>query len=708
MRMRAASILVLVGLLASCQILLVDGRTYQPIAGVFDFTEMLPSSAVARLDGTWDWIPNRFLPPREPWDSAQALSVPVPSKWNDYKVEGKPYGSFGYGTYRIILRSQDLASAWAMKITSLGSAFELYANDQLLAKAGRLSDRPEGSQAAYAPQVVTLPASSGEWEVRLLVSNWEHRDGGLFYSLFFGRLNDLLSFRQNLLFLDIFIFASLLIMAIYNASLYFFLKRDKGPIYFSLICLLFAFRTILYGEYLILAFIPQLDWQLLQKLGYSTLYLAPMLFYLFLGELINRTSGRLIPRKVILTVSAVAGAATLFTVSTPMVWFSQLQTVYQIWIAILFFLMLYYLHLSIRKGFREGYWFLVGVAVLFLTVVNDILHTSHLINTTHLSSIGFLAFLVSQSFLLTQNYSQAFHKIDRLSESLRQINQSLARFVPVEFLRYLGKESITDIQLGDHAEHRMSILFADIRSFTQLSEKMKPSENFHFINSYLRRMTLPIRDHHGFIDKYLGDGIMALFPNRADDAVRAGLGMLEHLQLYNQHRRSSGYEPIDIGIGIHTGVLMMGTVGSDFRMDSTVISDAVNLASRLEDLNRLFGTHLLVSLETLQELTDAQEFLHRLLGLQSIRGKEDPIPIFEIYHGDPDEVREQKKLTQPRFEEAIHLVLEEKFSQARRIFRQLVEQAPLDPVVHYYHRLLSSPRRSSASRGSQSYPALGG
>lgn len=674
--------------LSSCQVLLVEGNKFQPRGGDFDFSDINPTSSVVRLDGIWEWWPNRFATPDEPWDGNKSLQVKVPGRWNTYLVDAKPYESFGYATYRIHIVPPLARGPWGVKINSLGSAFQFYANDQLLAQAGTLSTQSEGAVAAYAPQVVTLPESKSGWEIRILVSNWEHRDGGLFYSLFFGQLNQVQALRQNLLLMEMFIFASLIIMGIYNLGLYFFLRRDKSPLWFALICLLFAIRSVVYGEYFILIFWPEMNWQFLQKIGYLTLYTAPALFFLFFDELIRKQGYKSIPGGMLMSINAVASLTALLTLFLPMYWFSQMQLPYQIWIVLLFFSLLYFLIQALRSGFHEGYWFISGLGVLILTVINDSLHTAQIINTANISSLGFLTFLVSQSFLVTQNYSKAFIKVDRLSQSLELTNTALQRFVPTEFLSYLGKKSITDIQLGEHVEHHMSIMFADIRSFTRLSEKMKPVENFNFINSYLKRITPPIRNNGGFIDKYLGDGVMALFPERADNALAAGLDMLSSLQVYNQHRLSAGYEPIDIGIGIHTGSLMMGTIGNEHRMDSTVISDAVNLASRLESLNREFGTHLLISLETLNSLQDIGSLNYRFLGVRSIKGKTEPLPVFEVFDGDPEEVKAQKIKTLERFGEAINLVLEGHTKEAKKLFKKLNREAPLDTVVlHYLEQL---------------------
>ena len=108
--------------------------------------------------------------------------------------------------------------------------------------------------------------------------------------------------------------------------------------------------------------------------------------------------------------------------------------------------------------------------------------------------------------------------------------------MPHDFLRFLGKGSIIEVKLGDQVQKEMTVLFSDIRSFTTLSEYMTPEENFKFLNSYLNRIGPEIRSHNGFIDKYIGDAIMALFPERPDDAVRAAVAMREKLREYNDER----------------------------------------------------------------------------------------------------------------------------------------------------------------------------
>ena len=143
-------------------------------------------------------------------------------------------------------------------------------------------------------------------------------------------------------------------------------------------------------------------------------------------------------------------------------------------------------------------------------------------------------------------------------ENLETQKNSFARFVPLEYLQFLRKDSILDVQLGDHVSKEMAMMFSDIRSFTTLSESMTPKESFDFVNAYLQRVSPEIRKHNGFIVKYLGDGMMAAFPEGADDAVQAGIAQLKKVQEYNWQRQEEGYLPIEIGMGIHVGHIIGG------------------------------------------------------------------------------------------------------------------------------------------------------
>jgi len=212
----------------------------------------------------------------------------------------------------------------------------------------------------------------------------------------------------------------------------------------------------------------------------------------------------------------------------------------------------------------------------------------------------------------------------------RRMAESFSRFVPRQFLQFLGKEDNTEVALGDAVQKRMTVLFADIYGFTTLSEKMSPSENFRFINAFLGRIGPIIRACGGFTDKYIGDALMALFPGNPGDAVRAAIDMRKALNIYNTRREAQGFDRIEVGIGIHTGNLMLGTVGEAERMDSTVISDAVNVASRLEHLTRHYGRNVLISGDSLEDISDRAGLDFPYVDTVQVRGRTTEVRVFTV------------------------------------------------------------------------------
>lgn len=234
----------------------------------------------------------------------------------------------------------------------------------------------------------------------------------------------------------------------------------------------------------------------------------------------------------------------------------------------------------------------------------------------------------------------------------KRMADSFARFVPVQFLRFLGRQGIVDVQLGDQIQRVMSILFSDIRSFTTISEKMTPKENFDFINRYLEIVAPAVLENGGFIDKFIGDAIMALFPGEADQAVAAAVGLQKGVAKFNAGWTALGRQPIAIGAGIHTGSLMLGTIGYRDRMESTVISDSVNLASRMEGLTKMYGAGVVISGSTLAAMKDPGAFQMRQIDRVKVKGKKDPVDVIEIIDGESPEIKDLKAATAPQFNAA--------------------------------------------------------
>ncbi len=269
--------------------------------------------------------------------------------------------------------------------------------------------------------------------------------------------------------------------------------------------------------------------------------------------------------------------------------------------------------------------------------------------------------------------------------NLNTIHRATSRFVPTEFVQFVGKQSITDVKLGDYIEKNVTVLFSDIRDYTTLAETMTPEQNFKFVNAYVGRMGPIIKENEGFVNQYLGDGIMALFPRKSENALDAAIEMQRTLELYNKRRvKEKGYIPISVGMGLHSGELIMGIIGDAQRNDPAVIADTVNSASRVEGMTKHFGVNIIISEDTLNSMSDSSGFNFRYLGMVRVKGKKRAIGIYECIDGDSVKSITLKLETKKEYDQAVSLFFDQHFVEALEIFENILQKNPHDTVIQYF------------------------
>lgn len=277
-------------------------------------------------------------------------------------------------------------------------------------------------------------------------------------------------------------------------------------------------------------------------------------------------------------------------------------------------------------------------------------------------------------------------------DRLRERDVAMSRFLPRAFLEDLGRDNVVELQLGDHVEREMTVLFSDIRSFTALSESMSPEQTFRFLNAYLRRAGPIIRAHKGFVDKYIGDALMGLFPNEAHTAVDAAIEMQRSVHDYNRERARAGYPAIAIGVGLHRGRLMLGAIGESERIETTVIADAVNVASRIEALTKQLRAPVIVSGSVISAIAQPAGYCLRPLGDIVVYGATRGMAMFEVFDGDAPEVLLKKMLTLDDFTAGVRAFTEGNFPAAEALFARVLQESSTDQTAAYYlqqTRLLS-------------------
>lgn len=281
-------------------------------------------------------------------------------------------------------------------------------------------------------------------------------------------------------------------------------------------------------------------------------------------------------------------------------------------------------------------------------------------------------------------YEKNIKEVKEREEAMRRIHEVTKKFVPFEFIQSLGHNIITDVKLGDQVEKIVTVLFSDIREYTTFSEQMTPEENFSFVCRFNERMGPIIRQHHGFINQYLGDAIMAIFPGNAADALAAAVAMQKEVQAFNILREQHNEQPIKIGVGMHTGPLIMGITGDENRLDAATISDTVNTASRLESLTKYYKAGIILSNATLNGVPQNKNYSIRSLGTVQLKGKLSAVNIHECFSGYPEAEVNKKLSTLPLFNEGLDQYLNKSFEQAADAFEKVTEADANDQTAKLF------------------------
>ncbi len=260
------------------------------------------------------------------------------------------------------------------------------------------------------------------------------------------------------------------------------------------------------------------------------------------------------------------------------------------------------------------------------------------------------------------------------------------------FQYYLTASVITEmlkdpskLKLGGDKK-QLTVLFSDIRGFTTISEQLLPEELVHLLNEYLTAMTDIVFKYDGLLDKYMGDAIMAVYgapldqPDHALRACRTALEMLQTLRKLQVKWTAEGKPPLNIGVGVNTGDMVVGNMGSQMRFDYTVMGDSVNLASRLEGINKEYGTNIVISEFTLAIVKD--ELFCRELDAVLVKGKKLPVKIYELLCERKD--AEDYRAFVEQFDSGLSLYKQARWDEAAAAFRKVLDIRPNDPPSNLY------------------------
>ena len=605
------------------------------------------------------------------------------------------------------LRDEDLAQPLALRLAVIGENWEIYLNGTLLRSEmhfapqhdriqeqrtlrGMILPLPERLLNA-GPNALTFHLAGDRSPVDFVPNDkigFYLRDG--YYIDRLDRLNADFTEYLDLTFISVYVFFGL-----YHLILFIWRPKIRFNLQFGVFAVLVGIYLFLRTNRVFVLF-DGLDTSILTRIEYSSLFLLIPAFLLFLHGYFESGHPLNWFNKVAIAFNSSLALASLFS---PYPWLRTLLYVWQSSMAFQIVLVLAITGLFIFRRYPGALPMGIAILIGLITAVWDIVGTATLWYDLRLFQEGFFGFVIFLVVSIARRVARVETDLENLTDDLREMNTAFYRFVPTQILEELDRKSATDLEVGDNVMRLMSVLFSDIRSFTSLSEAMSPEDNFRFLNSYLKRMEPIIQEHEGYVDKFIGDAVMALFSDAAekrsgrtagstsDRAVNAAIQMRQGVREYNVQRERQNYRSIDIGIGIHTGALILGTIGSSNRIDTTVIGNTVNVASRIESLTSYFRVGILISEIVYQDLSDAGKYRSREVGSIVVKGKTEPVVLYEFFDTDDEQTIDLKIRTGDILRRGIEFYRAADFAAAHREFRSALGIYNADRVARMYYKI---------------------
>ena len=281
-----------------------------------------------------------------------------------------------------------------------------------------------------------------------------------------------------------------------------------------------------------------------------------------------------------------------------------------------------------------------------------------------------------KEFVEISNQLTSLDQKMRDQEKLLKIaNDEYEKVVPKQIMRHLGVKNFSNLQIGENVSKEVTTMFCDLENSTQKSETLTPSENFKFINDYLGIISPIVRRHNGFVDKYLGDGVLAVFA-RPQDGVDCAKDIVKQINIKNKEN-SLPYQ-MEVKIGIHTGQVVLGVVGDEGRKSPTIVSDTVNYTAKMQEVNEIYKSHVILSKATLSLLKSSTNY--RYLGQLNLDGN-FRFAIYELLDVLPVEKLKCALSSKTQFEQAVRMLESGQKQQAKTLFLQLSKQCSDDEVI---------------------------
>jgi len=618
----------------------------------------------------------------------------TPNKFNSLKntkaetyaqIPGSFYSSplksrFGYASYGVHIEGLNPQLRYALRIGHVLSSCSVIIDGKEVSNQGRPGrDHDEEIPGVKSSEAVFRSRKDGTIDIIFNISNFENRKGGLFSDLMIGDINKMGKvFRNDLIFSGS-IFIAILSISIFFFLLFFFYKQVPFVIWFSIASLSLAIRGIFFYPHVAQHIFQDMNWRLCFIVRYITFPLPIIFFTVCLKEAL-----RVYYKFSYLIILLVSGLYSFAVLVLPPIASSELLGYYQYFVAFAFLYNIVILVKALILRRELAIWIFIASITLMFAGCYDILVGSGFLDGMYLIPIASFISIMLLSIMIFDMYASSIKKIELLSVEMKEINKSLVRFVPEEIIELFNKQSIKELEVGDNVELNLPILSVDIRSFTNASEKLATSDVFELLNRYFALVVPIIREYHGIIPKYLGDGFFALFPEGASSAIKCAIKMQNMLKEHEIIVNNS--VPLSVGIGIDLGDVLFATIGNMNRMDNIVISTSYRNAEDIQLFTKHYKSPILISSSVFAALSEEEKYFVRPIQLLKNKKRGENL-LYEIYASDDEEQRTLKHETQQYLVQAFNAIINYNPQISYEYFTKALSVFPNDPVASYYTKL---------------------
>ncbi len=405
-----------------------DNELIHPVNGVLDLQSWEPDrDGVLSLSGEWDFYWNSFLSDRDIEHTEPDLMVEVPNVWNSYHWKGKNLPGFGYATYSLNIINAKVGQPIAFKIPTFSTAYRLFINDSLFSSNGTVGVNKETSKPAYLPKVIEFTPETSSFTLIFHVSNSTYARGGMWYAIYMGKPEQINKMDHIISDKDAFLFGALCVLAFYYLSLFLLRRKDRSSLYFVFMCIIFAGRTLVFGNYLIYRIIPIINFRTIIQIEYLTLCWFPICAAYMVGELFREESSKRMLKAMLIYGIAVSS----IVIMTPIAFFTGLIYLIQIGAVMTGLYSIVTLGIAFINGKKDSLIMLFGALAVILSAIRDMLFQNNIIlsNIGELVSFGLFVLLLFQSFVLSRRFSEAFRDVNTLSQKLLRMDRIKDEFL---------------------------------------------------------------------------------------------------------------------------------------------------------------------------------------------------------------------------------------------------------------------------------------